>query len=208
MKFTRNDLNLDTFECWIREVVDSQYEKGKSAWPWSAKAKNDDIKEKFHKEMLCRQEKLGFVSRYSGKCLVGDNEGKRNQEFLYDFAWVRWGKDDKCKDILQEVLLVMELEFSDHEIGKGKRGNIKYDFNKLLQADAPYKLMGFQIAHKKKVNDVISEMRDAVTAYQSKVHSNILLFGWPWKDGDRNDDNRRQFIFEQIEQKPNRQSQK
>ena len=197
-----NNLSLNTFETWINEVVAAQYEKGKTemkAWPWKAPAKNRDFKEKFHQKMLDR--KCGYWSRYSGNFLTGESEGKENREFLYDFSWVKWCEDGEDKNILQDVLMVMELEFSDGKMLKGKRGGIKFDFHKLLQADAPYKLMGFQMPQEAEVKEAIDDMKRAVDLYQSKASADILVFGWAYNDGPKKD-NRRQFIFERIQQQP------
>ena len=173
-------ITLDEIETLLNETISEHKANGDGKWKrWKPREKNADIKMKFHR----KGDELNVKSRYS--------RGK-NKEFLYDFSWVEWGEDENhgAEKFLKKVHLVMELEFSDQKMGNGTRGNVMYDFNKLLQSDAEIKVMGFQMKTQEEVSAGIARMKRAISHY--KPSGSFLLFGWAWKDGGK------KFIFQRC----------
>ncbi len=162
--------SLDDFVGWLCEV--SKKRCGKK---WSATEKNQEIKEKFANEFANSSGETGKI-----KCR---HSGKGNAEFLYDFSVIEWkkqeGKDSKEPSLLRTIL-AMELEFSDGKLARGWKGGIKYDFHKLLQADAPYKIMAFYIRDDKEseaLSEAFCELEKAAEAYKTRCNSELLLWG-------------------------------
>lgn len=71
------------------------------------------------------------------------------------------------------IVLAMEIEVSDME-----EKAIKYDFNKLLQADSQYKVLVFQLKTESEVNAALEDFTNAAKVYNSKSNSEYLLCGW------------------------------
>ena len=166
-------IDLAVIEAWLAEVVHEWAPDGK--WKvWHASMKNRSIKEKFAEE----GKRLGLRSHHSGR---------KNKEFLYDLCWVRRAaRDGEDKERrLAEVVLAMELEFSDTQLRHGVHGGIRFDFNKLLQSDAKYKVLCFQMPHLSSVKEAIEKLKEDAACYQSKSASDIFICGWAWKDGGR-----------------------
>ena len=164
------DISCGVFEKWLNDLTDARRDENNKWIRWPKKEKNADIKKMFGDKTPC-----GYESYYSCE----------NKEFLYDLTWVKHGEDKHGKTVLLEVALAMELEFSDGFMGKGKYGGIKFDFNKLLQTNAKFKLMGFQMKTKTEVDDAIAEMERAIEYY--KPSSKVFIFGWAYGEAKSHD---------------------
>lgn len=160
---------IDSFKGWLIDISSEAIKEKKakarakgdeSLWQkeiWSSPCKNRAIKERF----MIEGDRRGYKSRPSSST--------KAREWLYDFVWRKF--DDKGN--LTSVDLVMEIEVSDMNTG-----GIRYDFNKLLQADAKYKILVFQLKTEIEVESAIEVLRSAAMAYTSKVEANFLLCGW------------------------------
>ncbi len=187
-----NELSMNEFLKWLNKVNKDRQCKDEQSWQgkWSATEKNQEIKEKFAKEFAKFPGKTGKI-----KCRYSDPNDRENSEFLYDFSVIEWKKQEgeySEEPSLLRTILAMELEFSEGKLHKGWKGGIKYDFHKLLQADAPYKILAFWM-HDKKERDIISkaldELEAAARAYKNRCNSKLLLWGvgsrWDGGDGER-----------------------
>ncbi len=170
-----NALSMNTFLQWLNEVNEDRRLK---PGIWFAKYKNKEIKEKFANEFANFSSETGKI-----KCRYSDPDDSENSEFLYDFSVIEWKKqvgEDSEEPSLLRTILAMELEFSDKEIRKGWKGGIKYDFHKLLQADAPYKIMAFYMRDDKDPDVILNafnELETAAIAYKKRCDSELLLWG-------------------------------
>ena len=160
---------IEKFKNWFSEIREDAIEQKKAiarekgderAWKkeiWKSPDKNNAIKVKFRDEGA----KLGYKSRPSYVTGAG--------EWLYDFIWREFDESNNLKNII----LAMEIEVSDME-----ENRIKYDFNKILQADSKYKIMVFQLKTKTEVLVVLENFEKAAKIYNSKLESQFLLCGW------------------------------
>lgn len=160
---------IDQFKVWMNEVVDEAInekrnkarDKGdESKWMkeiWKSPAKNKSIKAKFRDKGF----DLGYNSRPSYKSKAG--------EWLYDFIWREFDEDDNFLNLI----LAMEIEVSDKKLK-----HIKYDFNKLLQAEAQYKILVFQLKTEDEIQNAFNYFENAAEKYCSKSNSEFLLCGW------------------------------
>jgi hypothetical protein len=160
---------IKEFEKWMREIQDEAIARKKeqakakgdeSKWKkeiWKSPKKNEDIKLRFEKE----GDNLGYNSRPS--------YSKKRGEWLYDFVWREFDGNGN----LLGIKLAMEIEVSDMT----EKG-IRYDFNKLLQADSDYKILVFQMKTEDEVNKALSNFEKIAKDYKSKLESDFLLCGW------------------------------
>lgn len=160
---------LDQFKIWFTEIaqkaidqkVSKASKKGNAeTWKseiWRSSDKNSDIKKRFRDEGAAR----GYKSRPSYVSGAG--------EWLYDFVWREFDEDER----LVRVVLAMEIEVS-----ACNPKSIRYDFNKLLQADAEYKILVFQQKTKSEVDSTFSFLQDSFSIYQKKSDSAFLICGW------------------------------
>lgn len=160
---------IENFKEWMIEIQDEAInekcrkakEKGdETKWEneiWKSPEKNKVIKNRFRDEGF----KRGYKSRPSYVSGAG--------EWLYDFVWREFNDDG---DLLN-IVLAMEIEVSDME-----EKAIKYDFNKLLQADSQYKVLVFQLKTENEVNAALENFTNAAKVYNSKSNSEYLLCGW------------------------------
>lgn len=160
---------IDEFKKWMIEIQEvalaTKREKAKakgdeSKWKneiWKSPEKNKAIKTRFQME----GDKRNYKSRPSAKTKAG--------EWLYDFVWRQF--DDQGN--LLGLKLAMEIEVSD----MNEQG-IKYDFNKLLQADSEYKILVFQLKSESEVRTALKNFEQAATVYRSKIRADYLLCGW------------------------------
>jgi hypothetical protein len=160
---------IENFKEWMIEIQDEAInekcrkakEKGdETKWEneiWKSPEKNKVIKNRFRDEGF----KLGYKSRPSYVSGAG--------EWLYDFVWREFNDDGN----LLNIVLAMEIEVSDME-----EKAIKYDFNKLLQADSQYKVLVFQLKTESEVNAALENFTNAAKVYNSKSNSEYLLCGW------------------------------
>ncbi len=160
---------IKDFKKWIKEIeVEALAEKHSKAqkkgdvsqWRkeiWKSPEKNKAIKRRFRDEGF----KLGYKSRPSYISGAG--------EWLYDFVW----REFDAEDNLVRVVLTMEIEVSE----MNEKG-IKYDFNKLLQADSDFKILVFQLKTESDVKAALSTFSNAAKCYKAKSNSEFLLCGW------------------------------
>jgi hypothetical protein len=162
---------IEKFKVWIKDVEFNAIERKKnkvrsknngddSHWKneiWPSPEKNKEIKLRFAIE----GENIGYKPRPYKENKAG--------EWLYDLVWRKFDEDGNllCVD------LVMEIEMSDMNV-KG----IKYDFNKLLQADSKYKILVFQLKTEDEVHKAFSVFKKAAKIYSAKTNSAFLLCGW------------------------------
>lgn len=122
---------------------------------WPSPEKNRAIKAMLAKE----GERLGFQVLPSGK----------RGEWLYDVVWRRL---DGNRNIIGMPLAV-EIEVSDSRLG-----GIRYDFNKLLQAQADHKLMVFQVKTPDEVQQAFQRLAQSIRAFPHAHACHYLLCGW------------------------------
>ncbi|MDR0932395.1 MAG: hypothetical protein LBM70_05170 [Victivallales bacterium] len=84
-----------------------------------------------------------------------------NSEWLYDMIWFKNTEGGNKKDImLKEVCLVLECEWSHCY------SDVSYDFEKLLLANAPIKVMIFEEG-KCKFKDICDKMKESIKNYRN-----------------------------------------
>ena len=160
---------IEDFKKWVLEIQDEALQEKRnkaikkgdeSKWKseiWMSPKKNEAIKRRFRDEGA----KRGFRSRPSYKTNAG--------EWLYDFVWREFDENDN----LLRIELAMEIEVSDMHL-KG----IRYDFNKLLQSDAKFKIHIFQLKTEDDVKSALDSLFQAAKKYAFKSESEFLLCGW------------------------------
>ncbi|MFZ2449775.1 MAG: hypothetical protein WAW36_04565 [Methylovulum miyakonense] len=158
---------IGQFKEWITDIQNTALsekrkkaeEKGDvSKWKkeiWKSPEKNKAIKARFLKEGRLR----GYRPRPS------DNSG----EWLYDFVW----REFDAENNLVRVVLTMEIEVSGMT-----ESAIKYDFQKLLQADSEYKILVFQLKTEAEIQNALNNFRRCAQIYQVRVDARYLLCGW------------------------------
>lgn len=176
---------ISQFKRWFKELEAKAIETKKSSakakgdenkWRsevWRSPNKNQDIKLKFTDEAI----NLGYKPRSSAT-----NKGG---EWLYDLIWRKFNTDGS----LNEIILSMEIELSDCNVS-----GLKYDFNKLLQADSLFKVFVFQQRDKSDVNTIFELLSNAAFSYKTKTPSHYLMCGWSIADNE--------FIFHDFELHP------
>lgn len=122
---------------------------------WPSPDKNRDIKE----ALVAEGQRLGF------QVLPAGSRG----EWLYDLVWRRL---DANRNLIGFPLAV-EIELSDSRLW-----GIRYDFNKLLQAQADHKLMIFQVQTQEEVEAIFGRLKESIDAYSRGVPCRYLLCGW------------------------------
>ncbi len=137
---------------------------------WNNKVKNKEIKEKFTNEGALLQ---GIKPRSSND--------RKAREWLYDLIWREFNSDN----YFTGVKLTMEIELSDMKVG-----GLIYDYNKLLQSDAEYKIFVFQQKTVDDSNKLFDKLELCTNNYKNKVKSTFLLSCWCWETGT--------FLFKDI----------
>jgi len=157
---------IEDFKLWFKELelkaitVKKLKAKDPTKWKkeiWKAPEKNKQIKEKFTLEGRI----LGYRPRSSFD--------RKAREWLYDLIWREFDNDG----FLINVPLAMEIELSDK-----KEKNIRYDFNKLLQADSEYKVFVFQQKSVKSSDEMLLPFEKVARKYKSKISSKYLICCW------------------------------
>ncbi|AMD01781.1 hypothetical protein [Halomonas chromatireducens] len=90
-------------------------------------------------------------------------------EWLYDLVWRRLDANRN----LVGMPLAVEIEMSDNRLW-----GIRYDFNKLLQAQADHKLMVFQVQTQEEVEAVFERLKESIDVYPHGSPCRYLLCGW------------------------------
>ncbi|SDO28374.1 hypothetical protein [Vreelandella arcis] len=124
---------------------------------WRSPEKNHLIKVALAEE----GQRLGFQ--------VLPNPVTKRGEWLYDAVWRRV---DANRNVIG-IPLAVEIEVSDSRLG-----GIRYDFNKLLQAQADHKLMVFQVKTPTDVEEVFSRLMTSIDAFPHSHPCRYLLAGW------------------------------
>lgn len=122
---------------------------------WPSPDKNRDIKTPLAEE----GQRLGF------QVLPAGSRG----EWLYDLVWRRL---DANRNLIG-LPLAVEIEVSDNRLW-----GIRYDFNKLLQAQAEHKLMVFQVQTQEEVEAVFERLQESIDVYPHGAPCRYLLCGW------------------------------
>ncbi|MCA1771913.1 MAG: hypothetical protein LC677_04515 [Halomonas sp.] len=122
---------------------------------WLSPDKNKAIKAALAEE----GQRLGF------QVLPNDSRG----EWLYDLVWRRLDANRN----LVAMPLAVEIEMSDSRLW-----GIRYDFNKLLQAQANHKLMVFQVQTQEEIETVFERLKESIDVYPHGSPSRYLLCGW------------------------------
>ena len=153
-----------------KEIVSSIYAAGKDARPpWGS----DEQWTRLIKKHLG---KLGIAKGY-GVCTAGRRSKGRvkfpdgfESEWLYDMVWYRSNDDG-----LIDVPLVLESEW---------RGDIRYDFEKLLLARSRYRVMLF-LAREDDIEATFDQLTKIVTKCRlSKKGDRYILFGLAKETGE------------------------
>jgi hypothetical protein len=173
---------IEDFKNWFNELGDNAMKwkrsvadiTGKSP-KWKSKVKNKEIKAKFTQEGLS----LDRIKPRS-------SNDRKAREWLYDLIWREFDSENNFIG----VKLAMEIELSDMKVG-----GLVYDFNKILQSDADYKVFVFQQKTREDSDMVFNKLISCSKKYKNKVESNYLLSCWCWETGT--------FIFNEFKIKPN-----
>jgi hypothetical protein len=157
---------IEDFKFWFKELemkaIAAKRCKAKdpAKWKkeiWKAPEKNKQIKEKFTLE--------GKAAGYR----PSSSFDRKAREWLYDLIWREFDVDD----FLISVPLTMEIELSDK-----KEKNIRYDFNKLLQADSKYKVFVFQQKTAESADEMLSSFEKIARKYKSRLSAKYLICCW------------------------------
>ncbi|KAF3983160.1 MAG: hypothetical protein HFP78_00150 [Methylococcales symbiont of Hymedesmia sp. n. MRB-2018] len=161
---------INEFKDWFNELGTNAIKRKKAIVlktgkkpKWTSKTKNKEIKEKFTKEGLLIK---GIKPRSSND--------RKAREWLYDLIWREFDSDNNFIG----VKLVMEIELSEM-----KESGLIYDFNKILQSDADYKVFVFQQKTEEESKKLFAKLQKSSEVYKSKVKSSFLLCCWCWKTG-------------------------
>jgi hypothetical protein len=147
----------------IRNVVTPCSGKGLRIWTAAIK-----------RELITLGRKKGY-----NVCAAGFPE-ECEREWLYDLVWYR----NEPANHLREVALVLESEWSEYP------DYIKYDFEKLLIAKSPIKVMVFS-EYRGNLEELWAMLEAGIRAFKTEPASEIyILAGW--------DDNRNEFAFRTI----------
>ena len=184
-------LSVKLFEKWLKAVADKAKDDAEKvakdpsqpSFKWMPSAKNIEIKRKFKEEIDALTVGMDnkIEVRYSGKCKedAEDLLIKKNSEFLYDISVLEWEYVEGKDEIFVSNILAMELEFSDSQMRKGKKGGFKFDFHKLLQSDAPFKVFCFYKSDKKgdaSITKELRELKELAERYKSRCNSKLLIW--------------------------------
>lgn len=162
---------IKDFKSWISELgieanewKDSQ-EKSTGKRPnWTNPHKNKDIKNKF-----------AVKGKQRPDIQVRSSAEKNKGEWLYDLVW---RKLDSNQNLIG-IELAMEIELSS----LGTSGLV-YDFNKLLQSDADYKIFVYQQKSVVLAETIANDLKTRKDIYNSKVDSAYLLACWCWDSAE------------------------
>ncbi|MGZ5054904.1 MAG: hypothetical protein ACXWAT_08170 [Methylobacter sp.] len=147
----------------IRAVENKQTAKANGQkYIWYSSVKNKDIKRKFSEE----GERL---SRHGIRLLSRSSGNSSGGEWLYDFVLREFDENNH----LLGIRLVAEIELSD-----SKAQGLVYDFNKLLQADAPYKVFIFQQKDENLYSEILKKIEAAINSYRHRLDSHFLIACW------------------------------
>lgn len=122
---------------------------------WPSPEKNRNIKA----ALAAEGQRLGFQVLPAG----------RRGEWLYDLVWRRLDANRN----LTGMPLAVEIEMSDSSLW-----GIRYDFNKLLQAQADHKLMVFQVQTFGEVEAAFERLEESIEVYPHAAACRYLLCGW------------------------------
>lgn len=143
---------------WKKARSAEKHDGDTSRWKreiWRSPHKNRDIKS----ALAAEGQRLGFQVLPAG----------RSGEWLYDLVWRRL---DANRNLIG-VPLAVEIEVSDSSLG-----GIRYDFNKLLQAQAGHKLMVFQVKTEGEVEAIFDRLEESIEVYPHPAPCRYLLCGW------------------------------
>ena len=159
---------LEKIEAWLNVLEVKANENKKAAklngekYIWYSTQKNKEIKRIFSAE----GEKLPSTGTRLSSRSSGDSSGG---EWLYDFALREFDENDR----LVGICLAVEIELSD-----SKPKGLGYDFNKLLQSDAPYKGFIFQQKDELAFTEILEHLEAALHRYNHRVDSEFLISCW------------------------------
>ena len=141
-----------------KEDAGRKHDGDTSQWKreiWKSPYKNRDIKA----ALAAEGQRLGFQVLPAGK----------RGEWLYDLVWRRLDANRN----LTGMPLAVEIEMSDNRLW-----GIRYDFNKLLQAQADHKLMIFQVQTPDEVEATFARLEESIQVYPHAAPCRYLLCGW------------------------------
>lgn len=149
----------------LRHIANRARDLGTKNRPWT----------KVVKRKLCQLgQSLGFRV-----CASGIQRSKCEEEWLYDLVWYRYHPRSK---FVQEIGLVAECEWS------WTFQDIKDDFEKLMVARSPCRLMVFQAGSRKSLDNYCDRLMRVVRKFRGTETGDRYLFvGW--------DDTAEEFVF-------------
>ncbi|MGC9260841.1 MAG: hypothetical protein ACP5I8_12325 [Phycisphaerae bacterium] len=104
----------------------------------------------------------------------------QDPEWLYDLVWF---KNDK-KGFLRDVGLALESEW-------GTSADVKYDFEKLLQAKSRLKVMVCQAKDNQKVKELFASLKEGIQRFDNRgIDETYILAIYDNEKGE--------FVFEQV----------
>ena len=111
-----------------------------------------------------------------GVSASGCKEPADTGEWLFDLVWCD-GKDNPWE--FWEMPLAMECEWSTN------KGDIEYDFEKLLVTRTKYRLFAFQGASRKEVDDMVSQLEHKVRVFKSSMPGDRYLLAGFYSSPDK-----------------------
>ena len=159
---------LHKIQVWLNDLAVIANEKKRAAkadgqkYIWYSTQKNKDIKRKLSLE---GEKLLSNGTRLSSR----SSSGSSGREWLYDFALREFDENNH----LIGIMLAVEIELSD-----SKPGGLVYDFNKLLQADAPYKVFILQQKDEVAFYEILGYLETTLDTYKHRLDCKFLIGCW------------------------------
>ncbi|MFT7528299.1 MAG: hypothetical protein ACI9LY_003460 [Arenicella sp.] len=165
-------ITTEQVQAWFEELAvlarsnrldyNSRPESQKTEGPrykWKSPLKNKEIKTKLASETCAMNP--NFITRSSAD--------RKSREWLYDLTVREFNE----KKQLISIPLVVEIELSDN-----KFSGIRYDFNKLLQADSPTKILVIQQKTYERATAIFNQLRPCIEQYQHRSECIYMIACW------------------------------
>ena len=109
---------------------------------------------------------IGRIGRENGFTVSASGfKGKCDPEWLYDLVWYRNNTNER----LEALPLILECEWIE------SKDSIRWDFERLLIANAPLKVMVFQCRGERKMEDLFKMLKDSVNEFKHGGFATYIL---------------------------------
>lgn len=144
------------------DEIETQVIKALKDCPWNPPDPTADLLDRIRKVGL----NFGYVV-----CPGAATSQDRQLEWLYDLVW-----QEKSGTRIVSVPLVLESEWSTRD------SEIYYDFDKLLAANAPHKVMVFEKDSRREVEMMMERLRTRIQKFRANERGRFLLAGQVCRD--------------------------